>query len=98
MEKTRIAGVILLVVTSAGSCLAQAVSTPAGVSSRFIGIWRENESKRKLASTPVLQFQVNTDGVLEELRGGPAPFTQAVHLNGVPYEVSPSDTVTWKQT
>lgn len=98
MERKRIAGVILLAACSAAHCLAQPVITPSGVTSRFIGRWVENESKRKLGSTPILQFQMNADGVLEELRGGPAPFTQAVHLNGVPYEISPSDTVTWKQS
>jgi hypothetical protein len=97
MEQKRIAGVILLALAATAPCIAQAVTTPAGVSSRFIGIWKENESKRNLGSTPVLQFQTNADGVLEELRGGPSPFAQPVHLNGVPYEISPSDTVTWKQ-
>ncbi len=98
MERKRMVGVVLLALAAAAPCVAQAVTTPAGVSSRFIGTWKENESRRNLGSTPVLQFQTNADGALEELRGGPAPFTQVVHLNGLPYEVNPSDTVTWKQT
>jgi hypothetical protein len=97
MQRERIAGVILLALAAAAPCIAQPVSTPAGMSSRFIGTWKENESRRKLASTPVLQFQTNADGLLEELRGGPTPFTQTVHLNGVPYQVAPEDVVTWKQ-
>jgi len=98
MEWKRIAGMVLLALASAASCIAQAVSTPAGVSSRFIGIWKENESKRRLGSAPVLQFQMNAEGVLEELRGGPAPGTQAVHLDGKPYDAGAGNIVTWKQT
>lgn len=98
MEWKSIAGMILLTLASADSSIAQAVYTPVGVTSRFIGIWKENESKRRLGSTPVLTFRLTPDGGLEELFGGPAPRTQLIHFDGKPYDAGSGNHIVWKQS
>jgi hypothetical protein len=90
---------VLLALVSSIVCLAQ--SPPATVIGKFVGTWKDNESKRKIGSSaPGLRFRRASSGQLEELRGpDERPVVEAVNFDGKPYQVdTPSDTtIAWKQ-
>ena len=66
---------------------------------RFVGTWREDESKAQLGSPTALVFRRGAGGQLEELRGGQVnPQVQAVEFDGKPRVVDPNGrTIAWTQ-
>jgi len=91
------ARVITLALASSLLCLAQ---TPSKATlGKFVGTWKENESKRKLSPSNTLKFQRDAQGNLEERRGSDArPLIQSVRFDGKPYSVESSkNTIVWKQ-
>ena len=66
--------------------------------SSLSGTWKEDQTKRKLGSTPGLRFRTNAEGGLEELRGPEArPMVQPVKLDGKSYAMEGGNTMIWKQ-
>jgi hypothetical protein len=72
---------VLLALVSSIACLAQ--SPPATVIGKFVGTWKENESKRKIgSSTPGLRFRRAAGSQLEELRGpDERPLVESVNFD-----------------
>jgi len=91
------ARLITLALASSFLCLAQTPSKAA--LGKFVGTWRENESKIKLSPSNTLKFRRDAQGNLEELRGSEArPLVQPVRFDGKPYSVDSSkNTIVWKQ-
>ena len=86
-----------LVVGSASLTIAQPAA-PAGVVARFIGTWKEDESKRKIGSMGQLLFRLGAQERLEEVRGPEArPIVQPVVFDGKPHKIEGGNTIVWKQ-
>ena len=91
---------VIMFVTSA--CLAQSAaagqSASAPVIGRFVGMWKEDVSKRKVGALPNLRFERNAKGELEELRGPEVrPVVQAVVFDGKPHPINGGNQIIWKQ-
>ena len=84
---------ITLALSASLLCVAQ---TPT---SKFVGTWKENASKRKISPATTLKFRRDAQGNLEEIRGSEArPLVQPVRFDGKPYSVDSSkNTIVWKQ-
>jgi len=91
---------ITLALAASFVCFAQAPASKAAPSfGKFLGTWKENESRRKLSPSATLKFQRDAQGNIEERRGNDArPLLQPVRFDGKSYAVDASkNTIVWKQ-
>lgn len=87
-----------LLIGMAAALLAQQSRVQSNVIDRFVGTWKEDQSKRKLGSQPGLRFRRTASGGIEELRGPDAkPDVQAVNFDGKPHEIGSANSIVWKQ-
>ena len=64
---------------------------------RFVGTWKEDESKRDLSGQPPLVFRQGAKNI-EELRGGEvSPIVMQVVFDGKPYVVDGNASTAWRQ-
>ena len=89
---------LALSVMSLFGLFAQAKPDASRIISSLSGTWQEDQTKRKLGSTPGLRFRSTASGGLEELRGPETnPMVQSVKLDGKSYDMEGGNSMIWKQ-
>jgi hypothetical protein len=79
--------------------LAQTTASSAALD-RFVGTWREDESKRQMGQAQMI-FRRSASGGVEEVRGGEAqPQVQQVVFDGKPHQIEDQNrnSITWRQS
>lgn len=101
MQTIRLFGfsVILSALTLTLSLVSFGQSTPPPVAKKIVGVWIEDQTKRKIGSSlGDLRFRQTTDGGIEELRGFELqPLVEKVTFDTKPYVIDESSTIAWKK-
>lgn len=85
-----------LVLQPGGVALAQTTASSAALD-RFVGTWREDESKRQIGSMRHLIFRRSGAGIEEERGSEARPLIQPIRFGAKPYNVEGPNFIEWRQ-